>query len=156
MKLYTTLPLSKLASFMTQGNHASGEDKEKEIALLRAHLLCFKHKMKNIVWTKGTSGLDGQFHSGSEVTGLVIYLFLYFFQIRQKVVRVRPTVHPPCACPVCGYMEKESPERILLKYTDYNSRRNLLPVHQTGDSERLFFYLKCNSIKEGPVSEMGD
>ena len=29
--------------------------------------LFFKHKMKNVVWTKGTSGLEGEFQSGSEV-----------------------------------------------------------------------------------------
>lgn len=56
LKLYTTLPISKLASFMDLS-----EDE------LRTHLLCFKHKMKNIVWTKGTSGLDGEFQSASEV-----------------------------------------------------------------------------------------
>lgn len=64
LKLYTTLPLSKLATFMS---HASGQDLQSEIAALRTHLLCFKHKMKNIVWTKGTSGLEGSFQSGSEL-----------------------------------------------------------------------------------------
>ena len=33
----------------------------------RNHLLAFKHKMKNVVWTKGTSGLEGEHQSGSEV-----------------------------------------------------------------------------------------
>jgi len=56
LKLYTTLPISKLAAFM--------DLKEDE---LNVHLMCFKHKMKNLVWTKGTSGLDGEFHSASEV-----------------------------------------------------------------------------------------
>ncbi|XP_064619382.1 eukaryotic translation initiation factor 3 subunit L-like [Lineus longissimus] len=56
LKLYTTLPISKLAAFM--------EMTEDE---LRIHLMCFKHKMKNIVWTKGTSGLEGEFQSSSEV-----------------------------------------------------------------------------------------
>lgn len=49
-----------------QGQRESNEptdDKEN----LTKHLLCFKHKMKNIVWNKGASGLDGYFHSGSEV-----------------------------------------------------------------------------------------
>lgn len=41
---------------------------DKEIKTLIIHLLCFKHKMKNVVWTKGTSGLDGKFQSGSEVS----------------------------------------------------------------------------------------
>merc|ERR1711910_319657 len=33
----------------------------------RNHGLAFKHKQKNVVWTKGTSGLEGEFQSGSEV-----------------------------------------------------------------------------------------
>lgn len=52
-----------------QGQRESNEptdDKEN----LTKHLLCFKHKMKNIVWNKGASGLDGYFHSGSEVKSL--------------------------------------------------------------------------------------
>jgi len=65
LKLYTTLPLSKLASFM-YGQDRNG-DMEKNIQELRIHLMCFKHKMKNIVWTKGTSGLEGTFQSGSEL-----------------------------------------------------------------------------------------
>jgi translation initiation factor 3 subunit L len=56
LKLYTTLPISKLAAFMDM--------KEDE---LNMHLMCFKHKMKNLVWIKGTSGLDGEFQSASEV-----------------------------------------------------------------------------------------
>lgn len=45
-------------------NNEPTDDKEN----LTKHLLCFKHKMKNIVWNKGASGLDGYFHSGSEVS----------------------------------------------------------------------------------------
>jgi len=56
LKLYTTLPISKLATFM--------EVTEEQ---LRTHLMCFKHKMKNMVWIKGTSGLEGEFQSASEV-----------------------------------------------------------------------------------------
>jgi len=56
LKLYTTLPISKLAAFMDM------PDDE-----LCTHLMCFKHKMKNLVWTKGTSGLEGEFQSASEV-----------------------------------------------------------------------------------------
>ena len=56
LKLYTTLPLSKLAGFM-----------EMPVDELKTHLMCFKHKMKNVVWTKGTSGLEGEFQSASEV-----------------------------------------------------------------------------------------
>lgn len=56
LKLYTTLPISKLAAFM--------EMKEEDLV---THLMCFKHKMKNLVWTKGASGLEGEFQSASEV-----------------------------------------------------------------------------------------
>ncbi|XP_045214078.1 eukaryotic translation initiation factor 3 subunit L-like isoform X1 [Mercenaria mercenaria] len=56
LKLYTTLPIQKLAIFMDMS-----EDE------LKQHLMCFKHKMKNVVWTKGTSGLEGEFQSASEV-----------------------------------------------------------------------------------------
>lgn len=67
LKLYKTLPLSKLATFMRPVLERSGSniDTEKE---LTKQLLCFKHKMKNMVWTKGGSGLDGSFQSGSEVS----------------------------------------------------------------------------------------
>lgn len=56
LKLYTTLPISKLAGFM-----------DMDVEVLRTHLMCFKHKMKNVVWSKGVSGLDGDFQSSSEV-----------------------------------------------------------------------------------------
>ncbi|OWR42291.1 eukaryotic translation initiation factor 3 subunit L [Danaus plexippus plexippus] len=66
LKLYTTLPLAKLAAFMSAAR--GGErDAVREHAALAIHLLCFKHKMKNVVWTKGPSGLDGKFQSGSEL-----------------------------------------------------------------------------------------
>lgn len=61
LKLYTTLPLEKLAAFMNK------EPAERDISNLLTHLLCFKHKMKNLVWTEGSSGLDGKFVSGSEL-----------------------------------------------------------------------------------------
>merc|ERR1719259_1592404 len=56
LKLYTTMPLDKMAGFMNMSPE-----------IFRNHLLAFKHKMKNVVWTKGTSGLEGEFQSGSEV-----------------------------------------------------------------------------------------
>lgn len=56
LKLYTSMPLDKLANYM---NITVDE--------LETHLLCFKHKMMNLVWTKGTSGLEGEFQSESEV-----------------------------------------------------------------------------------------
>lgn len=70
LKLYTTLPISKLAAFM--------EMSEDE---LRTQLMCFKHKMKNVVWTKGTSGLDGEFQSASEVD----------FYINQDMIHIADT-----------------------------------------------------------------
>lgn len=60
-----------------QGDNKS--ELEKEIKTLCIHLLCFKHKMKNVVWTKGTSGLDGKFQSGSEVNETkltILFMFL--------------------------------------------------------------------------------
>ena len=56
LKLYTTMPIKKLAAFL---------DLEEQFVV--NYLLCFKHKMKNMVWIKGTSGLEGEFQSGSEV-----------------------------------------------------------------------------------------
>ena len=50
------MPVAKMAAFL-----------EMPETDFRTHLLCFKHKMKNVVWTKGTSGLDGELQSGSEV-----------------------------------------------------------------------------------------
>jgi translation initiation factor 3 subunit L len=56
LKLYTTMPLEKLAGFM-----------ETDEASLSDCLLCFKHKMHNVVWSKGVSSLEGDFQAGSEV-----------------------------------------------------------------------------------------
>ncbi|XP_078692228.1 eukaryotic translation initiation factor 3 subunit L-like [Branchiostoma floridae x Branchiostoma belcheri] len=56
LKLYTTMPVSKLAGFLDMT--------EEEF---RTHLLCFKHKMSNVTSSKGTGGLDGEFQSASEV-----------------------------------------------------------------------------------------
>lgn len=67
LKLYTTLPLTKLATFICSSRADENWEIEKEVNTLTIQLLCFKHKMKNIVWTKGASGLDGRFQSGSEV-----------------------------------------------------------------------------------------
>jgi len=56
LKLYKTMPVVKMAHFteMTTDNFTNA-------------LLCFKHKMMNLVWSKGTSGLSGEFQSDSEV-----------------------------------------------------------------------------------------
>lgn len=68
LKLYTTLPLTKLASFMDKNERNGTErDHDRAVAKLSTQLLCFKHKMNNVVWTKGSSGLEGKFQSGSEL-----------------------------------------------------------------------------------------
>lgn len=56
LKLYTTMPISKLASFLEVDENA-----------LRVQLLAYKHKMQNVVWSSGNSGLEGEFQSGSDV-----------------------------------------------------------------------------------------
>ncbi|XP_061141581.1 eukaryotic translation initiation factor 3 subunit L [Syngnathus typhle] len=56
LKLYTTMPVAKLAGFLDM----TEQD-------FRIQLLVFKHKMKNLVWTSGISALDGEFQSASEV-----------------------------------------------------------------------------------------
>jgi len=56
LKLYKTMPVAKMASFNGMTEEEFSES-----------LLCFKHKMMNRVWTKGTSGLEGSFQSDSEV-----------------------------------------------------------------------------------------
>jgi len=58
LKLYRTMPLSKLATFL-----------EIDESTLRIQLLAYKHKMRNLVWSKskGNSGLEGEFESGSDV-----------------------------------------------------------------------------------------
>ena len=61
LKLYTTMPTEKMAAFQEM----SEDD-------FRNALLCFKHKMRNMVWTKGTSGLQGDFQSDSEVCAVVV------------------------------------------------------------------------------------
>ena len=66
-KLYTTLPLSKLASFMDKNERNGERDHDRAVSKLSTQLLCFKHKMNNVVWTKGNSGLEGKFQSGSEL-----------------------------------------------------------------------------------------
>ncbi|KAI5645506.1 RNA polymerase i-associated factor PAF67 domain-containing protein [Phthorimaea operculella] len=92
LKLYTTLPLSKLAAFMSAAR--GGErDVAREHAALAIHLLCFKHKMKNVVWTKGPSGLDGKFQSGSEVAhrygDFFIRKLLKFEELNRKLHHIK-------------------------------------------------------------------
>ncbi len=50
------MPMEKLAKYMNT-----------TVDELESNLLCFKHKMMNVVWTKGTSALQGEFQSESEV-----------------------------------------------------------------------------------------
>ena len=62
LKLYTSMPMDKLAKYMCTPNEVCTVD------ALESNLLCFKHKMMNLVWTsKGTSGLEGEFQAESEV-----------------------------------------------------------------------------------------
>ena len=56
LKLYTSMPLDKLADYL-----------DISVDELEKNLLCFKHKMRNIVWTKGVSALEGDFQTESEV-----------------------------------------------------------------------------------------
>merc|ERR1712012_811555 len=56
LKVCTSMPLDKLADYLG----ISVDELEK-------HLLCFKHKMRNVVWTKGVSALEGEFQTESEV-----------------------------------------------------------------------------------------
>ena len=62
LKLYTSMPIDKLAKYM--GTDAANYT----VDALESNLLCFKHKMMNLVWTKGTSGLEGEFQTESEVS----------------------------------------------------------------------------------------
>lgn len=72
LKLYTSMPMDKLATYMNMS-----------VDELENHLLCFKHKMMNVVWTKGTSGLEGEFLSESEVWQVLLldqdFRHLHFF-----------------------------------------------------------------------------
>jgi len=68
LKLYTTMPIPKLAAFMEI--KAPEDDPDRDPTRdLKTLLLAFKHKMKNVVWTKGSgaSGLEGELQSSSEV-----------------------------------------------------------------------------------------
>ncbi|XP_065659692.1 eukaryotic translation initiation factor 3 subunit L isoform X3 [Hydra vulgaris] len=55
LKLYTTMSLSKLASLS-----------ELDEGTLQTALLCFKHKQRTLVWTKGNDALNGEFQSSPE------------------------------------------------------------------------------------------
>jgi translation initiation factor 3 subunit L len=70
LKLYTTMPIEKLSAFM-----------DLDEATLSEYLLCFKHKMHNIVWSKGVSSLEGEFQAGSEVD----------FYIDKKMIHIADT-----------------------------------------------------------------
>lgn len=56
LKLYTTMPIAKLAAFMST-----------DVDTFTTQLQCYKHKQRNLVWTKGTDALGGEFQSSSEV-----------------------------------------------------------------------------------------
>ena len=62
------MPIPKLAAFMEI--KAPEDDPDRDPTRdLKTLLLAFKHKMKNVVWTKGSgaSGLEGELQSSSEV-----------------------------------------------------------------------------------------
>jgi len=104
LKLYTTLPLTKLAAFMYK------EDNDRTIANLLTNLLCFKHKMKNIVWTQGASGLEGKFVSGSELD----------FYIDNDMIHIADTK--------VSHRYGEFFIRKILKFEDLNRRLHQLKV----------------------------
>lgn len=55
LKLYTTMSIPKLASLS-----------DLDEGTLQTALLCFKHKQRNLVWSKGTDALEGEFQSSPE------------------------------------------------------------------------------------------
>jgi len=56
LKLYTTMPISKLTTLL-----------DVDAETLKTQLLAYKHKMKAMAWTEGSSSLEGEFQSGSDV-----------------------------------------------------------------------------------------
>lgn len=50
------MPISKLTTFLDVNSEA-----------LKIQLLSYKHKMQSMVWTEGSSSLEGEFQSGSDV-----------------------------------------------------------------------------------------
>ena len=69
LKLYTTLPISKLSGLM---KHDS----------LYMQLMNFKHKMSNITWSKGSGCLSGEMQSKSEVD-------FYIDKVRNRMLVLR-------------------------------------------------------------------
>jgi len=60
LKLYTTIPLPKLADFL-----------EIDQDTLRTYLLCYKHKTHNLVWTPGEPAVKGKWASLSDVNFII-------------------------------------------------------------------------------------
>lgn len=79
LKLYTTMPVAKLAGFLDMT--------EQEF---RIQLLVFKHKMKNLVWTSGISALDGEFQSASEVDFYIdkVSVWSFFFLFKLELLKL--------------------------------------------------------------------
>merc|ERR1712018_416079 len=52
LKLYTSMPMDKLAMYMSNKNEKECKDEEEICTIdnLESNLLCFKHKMMNLVW----------------------------------------------------------------------------------------------------------
>ena len=59
-------------------------------SLLTTIVFTLQHKMKNIVWTKGTSGLEGEFQSASEVD--------FYIDGVSKLVILFNVSGNPCIC----------------------------------------------------------
>ena len=59
-------------------------------SLLTTIVFTLQHKMKNIVWTKGTSGLEGEFQSASEVD--------FYIDGVSKLVILFNVSSNPCIC----------------------------------------------------------
>eukprot|EP00126_Sphaerothecum_destruens_P015082 Sdes_comp8995_c0_seq1m408 len=61
LKLYTTMPISKLAGFLDMTEEQ-----------FRTHLLLFKHKTRNLVWNGEGSPINGVYHSSSDVDFYIV------------------------------------------------------------------------------------
>uniref|UniRef100_A0A1B6CE95 Eukaryotic translation initiation factor 3 subunit L n=1 Tax=Clastoptera arizonana TaxID=38151 RepID=A0A1B6CE95_9HEMI len=116
LKLYRTLPLSKLAVFMAQSHEQSNKSQNNKtisedfMKTLSTHLLCFKHKMKNVVWTRGTSGLEGTFQSGSELD----------FYIDNEMIHIADT---KVANPYGDFFIRK-----ILKFDELNRKLNAIKI----------------------------
>lgn len=115
------MPVSKMAAFL--------EMPETEF---RTHLLCFKHKMKNVVWTKGTSGLDGELQSGSEVCIITLDGQLAFVALDASNTSLQVDFY------IDGGMIHIADTKVARRYGDYFIRQ----IHKFEDINRVLKTLK--------------